>query len=253
MSKILLPLPKYNFTYVVPIPRHVSLFISAMDTLICVKSGLRCRRGSLSLSKKTFSEGLKRLEARDTETFTAVYREDSVIVPVLRESNSLYQNGYGSLLGEGGVLTLTPCETLFLVERKKLIVVSEETRAAMDFNELFSRFTTSDRLIWTKYLVYRDLRIKGFVLRDGYGLGVDFLVYERGEFGRRPPKYLVHATWEGEPQKMSQFTEALNFAKEKEKSLKLAVIDRRGEVVYYSLQELDLKEGKEVDERKEQS
>jgi len=191
------------------------------------------------------------VETKDVETFTAVYRKGGVVVPVLRESNSLYQNGYGSLLGEEGVLTLTPCETLFLVERKKLLVVSDETRKPMELNEIFTKFTALDRLMWTKYLVYRDLRIKGFVLRDGYGLGVDFLVYERGDFGKKPPKYLVLATWEGEPQKMSQFTEALDFAKEKEKCLKLAVIDRRGELVYYSLQELDLKEGKDVEKKKE--
>lgn len=186
------------------------------------------------------------METKDIETFTAVYRKDSVVVPVLRESNSLYQNGYGSLLEEERVLTLTPCETLFLVERKKLIVISEETREQLYFNELFTKFTALDTLMWTRYLVFRDLRLKGFVVRDGYGLGVDFLVYERGEFGKRPPKYLVFATWEGEPKKMGELLDALMFAREKEKSIKLAVIDRRGEVVYYALQELKLEGGSEL-------
>jgi len=189
------------------------------------------------------------LETKEIEQFTAVYRKDSVVVPVLRESNSLYQNGYGSLLGEEGVLTLTPCEALFLVERKKLLVVSEETREALVFDELFAKFTVLDRLIWTRYLVFRDLRLKGFVVRDGYGLGVDFLVYERGDFGKRPPKHLVFATWEGEPKKMSDLMDALKFALEKEKSLKLAVIDRRGEVVYYALEELNLEGGRGLEKR----
>jgi len=189
------------------------------------------------------------VETKDIEQFTAVYRRDSVIVPALRESNSLYQNGYGSLLGEEGVLTLTPCETLLLVERKKMLVVSEETREALGFDELFAKFTALDSLIWTRYLVYRDLRLKGFVVRDGYGLGVDFLVYERGDFGKRPPKHLVFATWEGEPKKMSNLMDALKFAWEKEKSLKLAVIDRRGEVVYYALEELNLEGGRGLEKR----
>jgi len=191
------------------------------------------------------------LETKEIEQFTAVYRKDSVVVPALRESNSLYQNGYGSLLGEEGVLTLTPCETLFLVERKKLLVISEETREPLGFNELFTKFTALDKLIWTRYLVFRDLRLKGFIVKDGYGLGVDFLVYERGDFGKRPPKYLVIGTWEGEPKKMSELMDALKLASEKEKSLKLAVIDRRGEVVYYALQELDLEGGKGLEKKEE--
>jgi tRNA-intron endonuclease len=189
------------------------------------------------------------METKEIEQFTAVYRKDSVVVPTLRESNSLYQNGYGSLLGEEGVLTLTPCETLFLVERKKLLVISEETREPLGFSELFTNFTALDKIIWTRYLVFRDLRLKGFVVRDGYGLGVDFLVYERGDFGKRPPKYLVFATWEGEPKKMSELLEALKLAWEKEKSLKLAVIDRRGEIVYYALQELNLEGGKGLEKK----
>lgn len=176
------------------------------------------------------------------ESFTAVCKEDSVVVPALRESNSLYQNGYGSLLVEDGVLTLTPCETLFLAERGKLSVISQETREPLSFNEQLSRFTASDGLIWTRYLVYRDLRSKGFVVREGYGLGVDFLVYERGEFGKSPPKYLVFGIWEGEPKKMGDLLVLLKFAREKGKILKMAVIDRRGEVVYYTLQEFALGE-----------
>ena len=181
------------------------------------------------------------------ESFTAVYRKDSVVVPALRESNSLYQNGYGSLLGEEGVLTLTPPETLFLVERGKLSVISQETRELLSFNELITRFTALDRLIWTRYLVYRDLRSKGFVVREGYGLGVDFLVYERGTFGKKPPRYLVFGIWEGEPKKMGKLIDILKFTLEKGKILKMAVIDRRGEVVYYTLQELAL-EGEEMAE-----
>mgnify|MGYP005641599757 CR=1 FL=1 len=181
------------------------------------------------------------MEGREVESFTAVYRRGDVVVPALRESNSLYQSGYGSLLGEEGVLTLNPCETLFLVERGKLSVICEETREVLHFGELLASFIALDRLIWTKYLVYRDLRSKGYVVREGYGLGVDFLLYERGAFGKRPPKYLVYGIWEGEPKKMRELMEVVRFAEEKGKILKLAVIDRRGEVVYYTLQELELR------------
>lgn len=182
------------------------------------------------------------------ESYTGVYRRNSIIIPAQRESNSLYQNGYGSMLQEEGVLTLTLCEALFLVEGRKLSVISEESREQLSFSELLMRFTSVDKLMWTRYLVFRDLRSKGYVVKPGYELGVDFLVYERGEYGKKPPKYLIFAVWEGEPKTMDEIMDVLKKAHEKDKILKLAVIDRRGELVHYTLQELHLKEGKAVNE-----
>ncbi|KON31279.1 hypothetical protein AC482_01260 [miscellaneous Crenarchaeota group-15 archaeon DG-45] len=179
------------------------------------------------------------------EIISAVYTRDGVAVPAQNEANSLYQDGYGSLLGDSRLLKLRPCEVLYLVERRRIAVVDEESRHRLVFQELLRRFSSDDAHIWTRYLVYRDLRSRGFVVRDGAGPAVEFLVYQRGSFGRRPPRYIVHAIWEGNPEPVGRLRQALKAAETDGRVLRLAVIDRRGEIVYYTLSEVGFTEDEE--------
>ena len=176
------------------------------------------------------------------ETISAVYTEERVVVPARNEADSLYQDGYGSFLRDGRLLTLRPWEALYLVERMRIAVIDEESHHKLVFQELLWRFSAEDPLMWTRYLVYRDLRSRGFVVRDGPGLGVDFLVYERGSYGKRPPRYLIYAVWEGAPESIRHLCEALKAAEADGQILRLAVVDRRGEVVYYTLSEREFTE-----------
>ncbi len=174
------------------------------------------------------------------EKISAVYSEGRVVVPAQNEANSLYQDGYGSLLSDSYLLTLRPFEVLYLTEREKISVVDEKNRERLDFQGLIWRFTDADPNIWTRYVVYRDLRARGFVAREGPGHGVEFLVYERGSYGKKTPKYLVHALWEGVQEPLRQLGDMLTAAEDAGRILRLAVIDRRGEIVYYTLTEMNL-------------
>ncbi|MGD2200416.1 MAG: tRNA-intron lyase [Candidatus Bathyarchaeota archaeon] len=176
------------------------------------------------------------------ETFSAVVSGGEIVVPALNEANSLYQDGYGSLLRDRKVLSIQPFEALYLVERGKVSVFDEETRDRLVFQELLQRLSCPDPEIWTRYLVYRDLRTRGFVVKAHSGSGVSFLVYERGSYGKKLPKYLVHAVWEGSHETLSSLSEVLDTAVDADKILRLAVVDRRGEIVYYTLSDKGFRE-----------
>jgi tRNA-intron endonuclease len=172
------------------------------------------------------------------DPISAVYSEGRVVVPAQNEANSLYQDGYGSLIFDSRLLTLRPFEALYLVEMGKVSILDEESRERLALQELLWRFSDGDPNIWTRYVVYRDLRARGFVAREGPGHGVDFLVYERGSFGRKTPRYLVYAIWEGAQESVGHLNEILVETEEAGMILRLAVIDRRGEIVYYTLSEM---------------
>lgn len=176
------------------------------------------------------------------ELFSVVYTEKEIVVPAQNEANSLYQDGYGSLLKERRLLTLQPFEALYLVEKMKIAVIDEASREKMVFRNLLWKFSAEDPVIWTRYIVYRDLRSRGFVARKGPGLGVDFLVYERGSYGKKTPRYLVYTIWEGSQEPVEHLGEILDVAEKTDKILRLAVVDRRGEIVYYTLSEMEFKE-----------
>jgi len=89
-------------------------------------------------------------------------------------------------------------------------------------------------------LIFRDLRSRGYVVKDGIGLGIDFRVYERGQYHTKAAKYVVFAVSEGSPIPASRLGEILKLVHGMKRELIVAVMDRRGEIVYYALSWLNL-------------
>jgi len=172
----------------------------------------------------------------------AVLTEEGAIVEVSEQVNSLKNSGYGT--DKNGKLILKPYETLFLVDRK-VIEVFDKKDKELDFQDLLQLFKSFDENVWLRYLIYRDLRKRGYVVREGFGFGIDFRVYERGEYGKNPAKYVVFGIVEGRPVQIGKLASTLEKVQSLKKKLILAVVSRRGEIVYYSLSQLALHEVKE--------
>ena len=174
------------------------------------------------------------------QPFTTVLSEGLVVVPAQNEASSLYQDGYGSRKPDRDILCLESFEALYLLERGKISVIDEDNRERLVFRELLTKYNSYENNTWIRYIVYRDIRIRGFVARGGPRWGVDFYVYERGSFGKKTPSDIVYTVWEGAPEKISHLETIYQMAEDENRSLRLAVVDRRGELVYYSLTELML-------------
>jgi tRNA-intron endonuclease len=158
-------------------------------------------------------------------------------VRVLRKTDidELSSRGYGVTEDNGLLLTFYEC--LYLVE-KGVLEVEDKTGGKEDFRNLLQRYQRVEDEAWVKYLVYRDLRSRGYVVREGFGLGVDFRLYERGEYSKDTAKYLILSIQEGKPVSLEDLTTALRQSHSLKKELVLAVMNRRGEVVYYSVSRL---------------
>jgi len=177
----------------------------------------------------------------ELKVIKASLREKDVIVSSRENVEELASRGYGT--SEDKKLVLTLCEALFLMSKGIIEVEIEtrKTRKKIGFQKLLSHYKTLDGNAWVKYLIYRDLRSRGYVAREGFGLGIDFRMYERGEYGTATAKYLVLGIQEGQPVSMEELTRALKYVHSLKKNLVLGVLNRRGEVVYYSLSKLTLK------------
>jgi tRNA-intron endonuclease len=151
----------------------------------------------------------------------------------------LSQKGYG--VTEDRVMRLASHETLFLQGKGALDVKDEATGEKLVFEELLKRFQSVDKDAWVRYLIYRDLRSRGYVAREGFGLGIDFRLYERGDYGKGTAKHLIFGIQEGQPVTIEKLARTQRYVQNLKKNLVLAVINRRGEIVYYSLSELNLK------------
>jgi len=177
-------------------------------------------------------------EIRKIETFL---HEKTILVSSTEKEaiESLSSRGYG--ISENENLTLSFYEALFLLNRGIIEVKEEKTKKQFSFETLLQRYQTLEENAWVKYLIYRDLRSRGYVAREGFGLGIDFRVYERGEYGKAAATYLIFGIQEGQPVSVEELARALKHVQSLKKKLVLAVLNRRGEVVYYSLSKLTLK------------
>jgi tRNA-intron endonuclease len=164
--------------------------------------------------------------------------ENGVRISNRQSIDDLASKGYG--VKEGKELLLTFYEALYLLE-KKILEIKQTKGTKLDFQTLAQLSEKTNENGWANYLVYRDLRSRGYVVREGFGSKIDFRVYERGDYSKDTAKYLIINVQEGKPIPIEDLTTSLTDSLSLKKELILAVINRRGETVYYSVSELTLK------------
>ena len=166
---------------------------------------------------------------------TGVIVKKGVEISERSSIDSLSQRGYGT--AENGGLTLAFYEALYLLD-KELLEVKHGKGREVDFQALLQAYEKTNPNAWVNYLVYRDLRSRGYVVREGFGAGTDFRIYDRGAYGKDTASYMVLSTQEGKPLPIEDLTSALQHCQSQKKELILAVMNRRGEIVYYSISSL---------------
>jgi tRNA-intron endonuclease len=161
-----------------------------------------------------------------------------VVVAEQSSIDALTTRGYGTL--EEKIFALTFFESLYLVDKGMLEVKDEKGKVA-DFQSLLHCYELINENAWVSYMVYRDLRSRGYVAREGFGAGIDFRMYERGSYGKDTAPYLVLSMQEGKPLGINELADAVQQSQNQKKELTLAVMNRRGELVYYSVSQLTFK------------
>ena len=164
--------------------------------------------------------------------FGAVLEGDTVKVVETDRFGELEGSGYGSK--EGGALALRDYEALYLLYSKKLDL-KDEGGNAVAFQELADLAQKRAGDSWTKFMIYRDLRSRGYVVREGFGFGTDLRVYERGDYPKKAAKYVVFALDEGIEKGMADLQKSVREMARMGKEAIIAVIERRGEVIYYKV------------------
>ena len=170
------------------------------------------------------------------QSIIAILTDLKIVIPTQNDADSLSQDGYGTR--NRGLLILQPFEALYLVEKERLTIIDEQGKKNISFQELLNKSLEIDPLLWTKYVIYRDIRSRGFVVKGTEKDDVSFFVYERGCYKSKSSSYHVYTIYEGMPETIGHLKDTLEQTKVSGKELKLAVVDRRGEIVYYSLNEI---------------
>jgi tRNA-intron endonuclease len=158
-------------------------------------------------------------------------KRQKFIVDDERHRDQLRNRGFGEK--EDNDYVLKSYEALYLSYTKRLIIKGKDD--VVGFDDLVKILIKRDRNILTRFMVYRDLRSRGYIPKEGFGFGVDFRVYERGEYEKKPAKYVVFGISEGTKIKADKLAKTINQIAKMGKDAVIAVIERRGEVIYYKI------------------
>jgi len=153
-----------------------------------------------------------------------------VCIPYKPDLMELRDRGFGDLKGEN--LVLTPYESFYLIEKQKIHVVDKKSDKELELRDLVKKFSVGKPEIWIKYLVYRDLRDRGYLVRES-SKAFDFDIYGKG-----PLRRLISIVYEGGEASLKKLGKLLSYADTEKKELILAVVDRRTDIVYYTLSSL---------------
>lgn len=183
-------------------------------------------------------EEVEEEEEKVEEKTIAHFMGDAVKVLNVEDAQKVYEKGFYGEIQEDGTLKLFPVEALLLVERNRLEVLTENSES-LNFQALTKIFMKANPELWLKYLVYRDLRSRGYVVRPGYGGNIDFRLYPRGaKLGTDTSKSLIYIVREGAPIGLEELDRVTKLAVSTRKKLEMAVVNRVGEVTYYQVSQV---------------
>jgi tRNA-intron endonuclease len=168
-------------------------------------------------------------------TFTAVLSNKRIIVPTRSEADSLHVDGFG-YWSEDNLLVLEPSEALFNIEKQKIIVICEKKNKNLSFQEVLHIFSEENSDTWINFIVFKDLRSRGFIIRKE-PMKNFYLLFERGMYKKEPARYRITILSEGSPKNIIELINELEETETDSLGLKFAVVDRRGEIVYYGVNE----------------
>ena len=166
------------------------------------------------------------------EPIHATVKSGRITVDDPGRSSELEQLGYGEKDGKQHVLK--DHEALYLIFSKKLHL-KDDRGGQVSFDRLAEEAQRRAEDSWSRFIIYRDLRSRGYVAKDGFGFGTDLRVYERGDFPRKAAKYVVFVLDEGAETSIDDLRDSVKQITKMGKEAIVAVVERRGEVIYYKV------------------
>ena len=153
-------------------------------------------------------------------------------VPNAADASQVYGKGYFGTPASDGGLALDRYETVYLAEMDRL-ALADGTGRAVAWAVAFRRAVRRDPEFPVRYLVYRDLRQRGYVVRASPP-PVAFAVLPRGgTLHKTPSRYWVAAVSERAPFDLAALFGLADRAQGAKKLLLLAVVDEESDLTYY--------------------
>lgn len=163
---------------------------------------------------------------------TGKLKENKVIVEDEKEGNRIYNKGYFGKPLSGGGLELNLLESIYLSESDRLDIV-DENDDSIDISDIL-KYASEDRFL-VKYPVYKDMRMRGYVVKKASD-PVSFRVFPRGGApGKTQTKYWIRSDAETDTFSIEDILKTLNKIEQLKKIFLQGLVDEEGDVTYYKI------------------
>ena len=168
-----------------------------------------------------------------TRKISAILLGRIVVADNKAQAHELYDKSrFGELVD--GKIQYSLVEALYLVEKAKLALKEDKKITKKDdFIKLAQKL---EKEFWTKYVVFRDMRNRGYIVKTALKFGADFRVYDRGiKPGDDHAKWILFPVSESKSLTWHNFSAMNRVAHSTRKSLLVGIVDVESSVTYYNI------------------
>ena len=150
-----------------------------------------------------------------------------------KEAMTLYsQSRFGE--HKEGKIIYSIFEALYLLEKVKMNIYLKKKK--LKFDALMEEARKKDKNIKTKYIVFRDVRNRGFIVKTALKFGADFRVYDRGvKPGEDHARWILYPVSENSSMTWHDFSAKNRVAHSTKKNLLIGIVDEENDTTYYEI------------------
>ncbi len=157
---------------------------------------------------------------------------ERVIADETTDTKSLYdQSRFGEL--KEGKIQYSLVEALYLLEKEKMEIVDVDNKK-VDYDIFIKKASKIEPNFWVRYVVFRDMRSRGYIIKTALKFGADFRVYDRGiKPGEDHAKWVLYPVHESSVFTWTEFAAKNRVSHSTRKKLLLAVVDDENDVSFW--------------------
>ena len=134
---------------------------------------------------------------------------------------------------EANFLQLSLIEACYLLEKGRLNIYEDDVQCSVGY---FIDLLKNEEL-YGKYVVYRDLKDRGYLIKTSFKYGSEFRLYNRGGGpGEGHSDYLVKIIFENYDINVLDFASYVRVSHGVNKKLLLAIVDEDFDITYYNVE-----------------
>lgn len=150
-----------------------------------------------------------------------------------KEAMSLHaQSRFGEK--KSGKVLYSIFEALYLLEKTKMEIKFGKKKLKVD--QLIELWREKDSNIRTKYIVFRNMRNRGFIVKTALKFGAEFRVYDRGiKPGEDHARWVLFPVSESTSLTWHDFSAKNRVAHSTKKNLLIGIVDAEEDVTFYEI------------------